>query len=106
MFDPPPSKNKGSWNFVFCPPFDVVVNIGCVTRTEMSSCVHFPPFLLLLRCSRWGSRWPIMNTIAGFFLFSFGCNGEGATFARLFYGCSNGFHLSGDNSRDRCIKGS
>ena len=25
---------------------------------------------------------------------------------RLFYGCSHVFHLSGDNSRDRCIKGS
>ena len=24
---------------------------------------------------------------------------------RLFYGCSYRFHLSGDNSRDRCIKG-
>ena len=26
--------------------------------------------------------------------------------ARLFYGCSYRFHLSGDNSRDRYIKGS
>ena len=25
---------------------------------------------------------------------------------RLFYGCSYMFHLSGDDSRDRCIKGS
>ena len=24
---------------------------------------------------------------------------------RLFYGCSYGFHLSGDNSRDRHVKG-
>ena len=27
-------------------------------------------------------------------------------FLRLFYGCSYMFHLSGDNSRDRYIKGS
>jgi len=29
--------------------------------------------------------------------------GEGS---RLFYGCSYMFHLSGDNSRDRCVEGS